>query len=105
MINYRNYSVFRDIDHKSNVIPFSRIHKYVFKNDIYYNLNISVPKMFQLSLKLNKGPHEEQFLYLYDISVQAVTYMKVRGPSNGHQQMPNEAPGVASQWYLSQAHI
>ena len=66
MINYRNYSVFRDIENKSNVIPFSWTHKYVFKNDIYYNWNIFVPKMFKLSLTLSKVLNEKEFFILYD---------------------------------------
>ena len=30
-------------------------------------------------------------------TVQAVGYTKVRSPTEGHRQMPNQAPGFASQ--------
>ena len=65
LINLRNYSVFRNIENKSNIFPFSWIHKYVFRNDIYFNWNIFVPKMFKLSLNIIKVIHfEELFLFV-----------------------------------------
>ena len=66
MLHYRTYSVFRDIEIKSNILPFSWIHKYVFRNDVYINWNIFVPKMFKLSLNLSKVIHLIKSLSLYD---------------------------------------
>ena len=38
-------------------------------------------------------------------TVQAVGYIEVRGPTEGHCQTSIQAPQVASQWYLPQVYI
>ena len=59
LIISRNFSKFKNIENGSNVMPFSWIHKYVFRKDIYYNWNIFVPKMFKLLIEAKEVPHEK----------------------------------------------
>ena len=66
MVYYKTYSEFKVIENNSFLFPFSWIHKFVIRNDIYYNWNIFVPKIHKLSLKLRKGTNKDGTLYLYD---------------------------------------
>ena len=66
VLNYKNYSEFKVIEDNSFVFPFAWINKYLIRNDIYYNWNIFVPKMYKLSLMLQKQPYRKSVLYVYD---------------------------------------
>ena len=66
MLNFKNYKDFRDIEEKSNVFPYSWIHKYVTNINDYYNWNIFVSKISKLSLKLKKVYGLKGNLYVYD---------------------------------------
>ena len=66
MVYYKTYSDFKVIEKNSFLFPFSWIHKFVIKNDIYYNWNIFVQKIHKLSLKLRNDANKNGTLYLYD---------------------------------------
>ena len=66
VLNYKNYTEFKVIEDNSFVFPFALINKYLIRNDIYYNWNIFVPKMYKLSLKIQKQPYWKNVLYLYN---------------------------------------
>ena len=65
-LNYKNCNAFTIIENNSFVFPFGWINKYLIKIDSYYNWNIFVPKMYQLSLMLMKYCNRKNVLYLYD---------------------------------------
>ena len=66
MFYYKKYNEFKIIEKNSFLYPFSWIHKYIMKSNIYYNWNIFVSKMHKLLLKLRKDLNTNDTLYLYD---------------------------------------